>query len=350
MDRRQFLQSNIALASAMTLPHIPNYLKNNSLGLVIHSYNYRGNAKVEGSKTKGFANAVDFIDHSHTIGAAGVQTTTKGWLPEEIKQCKAKIEETGLYFEGSVMMPKLKTDLANFEKEIIAAKQAGATVVRSVSLGGRRYEVFQKVGEWEAFKKHATAAIQWVLPILKKHQIKLAIENHKDWRADELLAVMKKFENEYLGVTLDFGNSIALLEQPLDVAEKLAPYAFSTHIKDMALAEYDQGFLLAEVPMGEGIIDLDSIVNLCKKHNPNIRFNLEMITRDPLKIPCFNEGYWASFEQTKGRELAKILTTVKNNKSKTPPAVIESMSIDDKLQLEENNILKCFAYAQKHLS
>ena len=38
----------------------------------------------------------------------------------------------------------------------------------------------------------------------------------------------------------------------MEVVEALAPRAFTTHFKDMALEEYEQGFLLSEVPLGTG--------------------------------------------------------------------------------------------------
>nr|WP_290938706.1 hypothetical protein [Haliscomenobacter sp.] len=85
------------------------------------------------------------------------------------------------------------------------------------------------------------------------------------------------------------------MEDPMEVITTLAPYAFSTHVKDMGLGEYEQGFLLSEVPLGSGVVDLSAAVALCKKMNPGITFNLEMITRDPLEIPCFSEGYWPTF-------------------------------------------------------
>jgi hypothetical protein len=44
----------------------------------------------------------------------------------------------------------------------------------------------------------------------------------------------------------------------MDVIKTLVPYVFSTHVKDMALEEYVDGFLLSEVPLGTGYIRLAS--------------------------------------------------------------------------------------------
>src|SRR6185295_15758761 len=108
----------------------------------------------------------------------------------------------------------------------------------------------------------------------------------KDWLAKEFVDMLKTVQSEWVGVTLDFGNSIALLEDPMEVVKSLLPYLFSTHVKDMGVEEYPDGFLLSEVPLGTGILDLPAIVAMCKRQNAAANFSLEMITRDPLEIPC----------------------------------------------------------------
>src|SRR5205807_834519 len=83
--------------------------------------------------------------------------------------------------------------------------------------------------------------------------------NHKDWRAEELITLLKRAGGDHLGICLDVGNSISLLEDPMEVVETLAPRAFTTHFKDMAVEEYRDGFSLSEVPLGQGLIDLPRV-------------------------------------------------------------------------------------------
>src|SRR6185503_1876690 len=99
-------------------------------------------------------------------------------------------------------------------------------------------------------------------PVLKKHRLRLAIENHKDWRVSELLDILKRLSSEWVGVCVDTGNSLALLEEPMAVIQGLAPFAFSCHLKDMGVQEYEEGFLLSEVPLGEGFLDLKKMIAL----------------------------------------------------------------------------------------
>ncbi len=75
--------------------------------------------------------------------------------------------------------------------------------------------------------------------------------------------------------------------------------AIFCHIKDMAVEPRSaDGFLLSEVPFGEGVLNLKQMVNTLRARDPEILFCLEMITRDPLKIPVFTDKYWATFDDS----------------------------------------------------
>jgi 3-oxoisoapionate decarboxylase len=184
--------------------------------------------------------------------------------------------------------------------------------------------------------------------------MKLALENHKGWRAAEQAAWLKRLGSPWVGVCLDFGNNLALSEDPMDTLKTLLPYTFFAHIKDMAVEEYEDGFLLAEVPMGEGFLDLKQIVQILRQKDPNMIFDLEMITRDPLKIPVYTPKYWATFDDAvsplPGRELAKVLALVKKNKPKKPLPKITGLSADAAVKLEDDLNNQCIAYAKQNLA
>lgn len=341
MDRRNFLQ--VSAAAAASLAFSP-YYKGTKMGIVVHSYAFRWNSKVQSAKYPGFATALDLLDHTAELGAAGIQVMVNGWDTDFAKKVRDRREKLGLYLEGSIGMPWAKDEVAGFEQTVINAKEAGATVLRTVTSTGRRYEVYHTREEVDDFKKKALESIRWVEPILKKHNVKLAVENHKDWTAEELATTMKMIDSEHVGVTVDFGNSVSLLEQPMFVIETLAPYVVSTHVKDMAVEEYKDGFLLSEVPLGEGFVDVEKGFALCKKHNPKANFSLEMITRDPLQIPCSTEAYKVSV----GAKPFDVSALKK--KQKTNPPYVSQLDDEGKLAVEEQNIIKCIEYSKKKLS
>jgi len=350
MTRRDFLQKASAGAVALSLPCSAALLKATGMGVVVHSYATRWNSKVTSRQYPGFANALELLEHCAQSGAGGVQVVVNDWAPAFTRQFRDRREKLGLYLEGSVGLPKKPGDVAAFERDVRAASEAGARVLRTVSLGGRRYETFRSLADWQAFRKSAVLALQLAEPVLRRHGVRLGVENHKDWRADELAALLNAIGSEYVGATIDFGNSIALLEDPLAVVQTLAPFVVSSHIKDMGVEEYADGFLLAEVPLGKGILDLPKLVALCRQHNPEVAFNLEMITRDPLRIPCFREEYWTTFPDVAGGELARMMRYVRQHPPATALPRVSSLSAEEKLSVEEQNIRDCLAYSRTSLA
>lgn len=349
MDRRHFLNHTAMAATLLPFMSLPDLYRSMRMGIVVHSYAARWNSKVDSKKYPGFRDAIDLLQHCHAIGAGGIQVVVRNWTEDFVSKVRDTREKLGLYLEGSITLPKDQEDVAAFESDIRAAKEAGASVVRTVCLNGRRYENFHSWEDFTAFVKRSMTSLALAEPIVRKHKIKLAIENHKDWRAPELLDVMKKVDSEWVGVNIDFGNNVALIEDPMEVVRTLAPYVFSTHVKDMGVKNYADGFLLSEVPLGEGMIDLQQMVDICRQHNADVTFNLEMITRDPLKIPCLTSGFWQTLPSVSAKELAATLQTVKDHPFKTDLPVVTHLSGDERLAVEEQNVLTSLHFSEKQL-
>jgi sugar phosphate isomerase/epimerase len=319
------------------------------LGIVIHSFPVRTAADRAAGKP-GIAEPLAFVEHCHALGAGGVQVGIGARDQAYLKQLRKKLDAFGMYLEGIVRLPADRADVDRFDAEVRSAKEAGAAVARTVLLNGRRYETFGSAAEFDRWAERSFRSLGLAEPVVARHGVRLAVENHKDYRADEQVAVLKRIDSRQVGVCLDTGNSIALLEEPMEFIEALAPWAFTTHFKDMAVAEYEDGFLLAEVPLGDGFLDLKKVIETLRRSRPDIRFNLEMITRDPLRVPCLTAKYWTTFEALPGRHLARVLRMVRENKPRQPLARISNLSREQQLAVEEANVRKSLAYARDHLA
>jgi L-ribulose-5-phosphate 3-epimerase UlaE len=117
----------------------------------------------------------------------------------------------------------------------------------------------------------------------------------------------------------------------------------------MGVKKYEKGFLLSEVPLGEGIVDLKAAVKLCSKYNPNITFNLEMITRDPLEIPVLEEGYFAAFKNKPDKELQEIMKMVEKKSFKGKLPSIQGLDPEQRLAFEEANVVDSLRYSKRDL-
>ncbi len=294
----------------------------------------------------------DFVEHCHNLGFGVVETRLDLANPDAAKQFRQRLEAYHMRAILDVPLPRDESGMAAFEAAIQAAKEAGVRSLRS-AMTQRRYEQFDAL---DAFKKdfeRCQKTIASVEPILRKYKMPLGLENHKGWRAAEQAAWMKRLGSEWVGVHFDFGNNVALCEDPAETMRILQPYTIACHIKDMAVEPYEDGFLLSEVPLGEGFLDIKGMVASLKKRDPNMPFDLEMITRDPLKIPVFTGKYWATFDDTysplPGRDLAKVLEIVHKNHPKKPLAGTAGLSMEAQLKLEERNISDSIDYARQYL-
>lgn len=346
MNRRDALKV-LALAAAMPCS-AAEPAKRQPLGLVIHSYWIR-RAKPLAPDFGNVAEPIALLEASAKIGASGIQTKVSGLDATSLAKLRDAIERHEMYVEGTIGLPKDDGDATRFEAEVVSSKQAGATLLRTVCMSGRRYEVFSSAEQFRQFADQSWRSLTLAEPIAAKHRVKLAVENHKDWRIDEMLGWLKRLSSEFVGVCLDTGNSIALLEEPHAVVETFAPWTFTTHFKDMAVAETDDGFLLSEVPLGDGFLDLKRIVATLRKATPNVRLNLEMITREPLHVPCLSPKYWATLGDVPARELADAMTRIRRHKHPAALPTISGLSHAEQLRTEADNIARCLKFASEHL-
>ncbi|MGA2739668.1 MAG: TIM barrel protein [Bryobacteraceae bacterium] len=334
MNRRTFLVTAAAAGAGALAAETRS-----KMGIAVTSYMSFGRPK----------DTLEFLEHASALGAGGIQMPLTSRDPDYIRKFRARAEELGMYYEAITALPKAG-DTAAFDSTVAAAKQAGALAIRVNCLPGRRYENFTNLADWDQAVAQSHQNIDAAVRIVEKHQVPLAIENHKDWTADEMAALMKAKSSRWLGVCLDTGNNISLLDDPMDTVETLAPYAICSHVKDMGVAPYPDGFLLSEMPLGEGMLDMRRIVDTIRRARPGTRLTLEMITRDPLKVPCLTDAYWATFPQRNGLYLARTLRMVREQEPKGRPLpVVSALAHESQLRQEEDNVKKSLAYARERL-
>ena len=311
-----------------------------------------------GGEGPGFANrsragGFDILEHCHNLGLGAVRLNVPQGGPDAVRAVRQKLDTYGMRCIVSVSPPRTDAAVAAYDTSIAAARELGA-VTTHASFTQRRYEEFDS---FEAFKTSFEAhkkSVERAEPILRKHKVKLAIENHKGWRAAEHAAWVKQVGSEYVGVCYDFGNNIALCEDPAETYRLLAPITFYASFKDMAVAPYEDGFLLSEMALGDGMLDIPAMVKGLQQRDPNMIFALEMITRAPLKVPVLTKKYWTTFDDAysplPGRDLARIMEIVRTTKPKVPLTTTEGLAPADALKLENELIDRCIAYARKNLS
>lgn len=294
----------------------------------------------------------DVVEHCHQLGLAGAESGIFSAAPEAVKSMRQKIDSYGMTVIVNIPLPKSEGDVAAFDTAVAAAKEAGVAGLHA-ALTARRYEQFDSLAAFKTNFAQCQRSVELAEPVLRKHRTRLAVENHKGWRAMEQAAWMKRVSSEWVGVCLDMGNNLSLCEMPDETFDALVPYAIFSHLKDMGLEDYPDGFLLSEVPFGEGVINLKERVAQLRRKEPGMLFCIEMITRDPLKIPVYTDKYWATFSdvstEISGRDVAMVLDLVRKNPPKTPLPRPDHLAPEDRLKAEDEYNLACIKYARQNL-
>lgn len=350
MTRREVLFA-VGSAAAASLPlsrtaaaaAVPNPQGRRGLGGTPTAFGARNRANAQASPP------VDFIDYCHSLGLGGAEVMGGPPTdPDAIRKLRDKLQSYDMHIIYNVRLPNTESDVPAYEAAVKAATEVGAYGLHA-AMTARRYEVFTTLEAYQKSFEQNQKSVALAEPVLRRHKIRLAIENHKGWSALEQSAWLKRLSSEYVGVTLDFGNNISFCEDPMFTLETLKPWIFAAHIKDMAVAPYQDGFLLSEVPMGEGFLDLKKMVQVLREKDPNLIFDLEMITRDPLKIPIYTDKYWLTFQDMPARQMAKMMEIIQKNPPKKPLPKVSGLSPAEHVKLEDEYNLACLQYARQNL-
>lgn len=97
--------------------------------------------------------------------------------------------------------------------------------------------------------------------------VKLAMENHIDYTADECVWLIESVGSPNFGLNFDTGNFLRLLDDPVRGMEKLAKYTFATHIKDLKVRKGvspTEWYFFSSTPVGDGLVDNHRLAQLLK--------------------------------------------------------------------------------------
>ena len=215
----------------------------------------------------------DFIDRAHQLGVDGVSLEScfiprrddRGYLAE----IKARLDGHGfdrVYAWGhpdGLEGGRNPAELADLIRSIPHARLIGAPVMRIVGSS----LMFRFEDHQEQIRR-LVLQLREAVRIAEDNGVKLAIENHIDFTAKEILQLIEEVDSPWLGVNFDTGNFARLLDDPLKGMELLAKHTLATHIKDLRInpqAAVDDWYFLSTTPVGEGFIDNLRLARLLKR-------------------------------------------------------------------------------------
>jgi len=351
--RRQFLAglavgSSFAALNRLAAGGEPP-ARRSKMGLASDCWTLHQRAQVGKGQKGDLSEPQRFLERCYQLGAGGMQAPLGVREEAYCSGLRRWAEAHEMYIEGSSSLADNRFDAERFEKEVLTAKAVGATVVRTVVIPGRRYEQFSSAEEFARSSQRAAERLRQVEPIVARHRMRLAVENHKCHRVEERLGLLKQLGSEWIGMCVDTGNSFALCEDPMEVVRAYTPFAFSVHVRDQGVQEYEDGFLFTDTALGQGFLDVPAAMRVLREARPQLRFSLEVIARDPLKVPVLTPKYWATMLGVPATDLARTLRAVKARAPREPLPRIDSLPLEQRVQCEQRMVEDSLTFAREHL-
>jgi sugar phosphate isomerase/epimerase len=211
-------------------------------------------------------------------------------------------DAVGLYLE----LGTGGTDPGHLREALRAAKTLGSPVLRTF-VGGSRWHSEVSGAELVC---QAAVNLREVLPVAEQLGVRIALENHLDLTTEELLDLLRAVGSGHLGVCLDTGNGLGLLEDPVASAEALAPYVFTTHLKEFRTVLRREGLVLRGAALGQGDVPNADIVPILRRNSPvgdalalNVETALERVT-----VPVFAPGFADRLGNLEPRDLLRLVS------------------------------------------
>ncbi len=175
--------------------------------------------------------------------------------------------------------------IERFRQQVAAAQDAGVELVR--------HACGPFLGLQEPMpREELVPLLREAATIYEEAGLRLAIENHQDYTSDQFAEMLSEVGSPHVGVMLDTGNSIALLEDPVETARTLAPFTFGLHLKEYAVLEAPGGFDLVGVELGSGIVDNARVLEIVAANAPG--GTLPLLLENPIercRIRIFTAAY-----------------------------------------------------------
>ena len=250
--------------------------------------------------------AADILEKVRRWGLKGAQVEVPQ-MPKlgspEFRTLQRKIADAGLYWEVSAGMVQNEAGVRLAMEYNLAL---GSKVVRAFMEG---FGIQFKPISLDDYVSEAIAHIRNLLPEFENRGLYLCLENHGGLRMKHLRRVLKTFPNEHLGINLDTGNAVLTLEDPVEVANELAPRTYTCHLKDWNLIRCPEGLIARGCASGEGVVDLKAIVEILRAKAPQDR-PLHLSIESPqehLVLKMLTAEFWRGHGDVTGRELGNML-------------------------------------------
>jgi len=249
--------------------------------------------------------------------------------PEYLGRVRAQAEAAGIQLQvgtGSICPTSGSYDAKRWGPAVEharlllrTAKALGSSVARCYLGSGR-----DRGGDGGIYRhiEEAAKVLRAVKAEAEDAGIKFAVENHAgDMQAWELVELIQAAGTGHVGATMDPGNAVWTLEDPMTNLELLGPYTVTTGIRDSVVWEIPKGAEAMWTNMGEGQTDWEAYVKRFRELCPTDAFVLEIISyKWASQMAYLESGFWERFPRARASEFARFVRLGRGAKAPEVPS------------------------------
>lgn len=208
------------------------------------------------------------------------------------------------------LTPVVDSDVADIDAlgaAIPLAAALGAPVVRTLAspvLEGNRGAFAH---DWSGYLDAVIARLRAVRPLAEEHGVTVAIENHQDLTADDMLHIVEAVGGTQIGVTFDPVNALVVAEDPFANLQRLAPHVRVIHLADYTAYPSREGWRLVRCALGEGDLNLRRLAALIDEHTPAAFCQIELVSHIARHVRLLTDAWWQGYPPRDVRELLPVL-------------------------------------------
>ncbi len=106
-----------------------------------------------------------------------------------------------------------------------------------------------------------------VMPLIEEYGMQIAIENHTDTFADEILWLVDKLNHPLIGTCVDTMNSLQVIENPYYAMERMLPKAYCCHFSDDKIVVDPLGVHDIGAAHGQGSMDCPKMLSQIRENS-----------------------------------------------------------------------------------
>jgi sugar phosphate isomerase/epimerase len=302
--------------------------------------------------------AIELLDYSGRIGLNTIQISSlsdyESLEPAYLQKVKDHAQRLGIEIDAGIgcicptttaYNPNSGDPAKTLAEGLRVAKAVGARALRCFmgSPADRRGKL-----PMEAHMEATVRVFRAVRSEAVDLGVKIALENHGDLEAVELKTICEEAGKDCAGCCYDAGNTGHVLEDPMETLEILAPYAVTSHFRDMAVFERPDGAAFQWLALGDGCVGMEAVMRRFRQLCPTLPIQLEVITgRPPYALPYLTADFWKAFPKKSAASFARFVALAKKGQpflgammippgGKQPPEYDAAVKAQQRFDLERS--------------